>query len=564
VAATLPSGPRQRNRLIFELARRLKDVKPDATHVELRPVLREWHRQALQHIRTKEFSESWTDFAGAWERVQRPAGRSFRATAKAADAGELPAVAEATGATVNALRDRACAVRDRDTRNGSPPTGTDAHPGGQNGKKADGGPPGGERPRLATTPLAAIRPEPVRWLVPGFLPLGKLVLIAGDGGHGKTALTHDLAADVTTGRPSFGLEYDPLPPSDVLLISCEDDFADTVVPRCLAAGADLGKVHRVDGVGGEGAKPTPFTLAEFGALERELEARREVRLVVIDPAGAYIGRTGVDDYKDSDLRALLGPLAELAARRQVTVVLVKHQSKGVTAKAVHRVSGSAGYVNSVRAAFLVAPDPQGGARKLLLPLKFNLGRPPRGLAYTLEGLAPADREAVLAGLDHLGEEDRARLADQLFRVAWHGHVDIDADAALAETARQGRGPGKAERAGEWLENFLGEYAYPSAELMEAGRQAGFTRDNLFAAKKKLDKKVRASNHGRFGNEWHWGLGDPREWTVRPDPDTPDTSPTTDTNDTTDARSVGTDGGVATDGSVVEGRVIPGPRPQGRG
>jgi hypothetical protein len=97
IATTLPTGPGQRNRCIFEFARQLKALKPDATPRELRPILREWHRQALPYIRTHEFAESWTDFAIAWERVQRPAGQSFRAAAKVAESGELPPIAEEFG-----------------------------------------------------------------------------------------------------------------------------------------------------------------------------------------------------------------------------------------------------------------------------------------------------------------------------------------------------------------------------------------------------------------------------------------------------------------------------------
>src|SRR5262249_45617376 len=102
-------------------------------------------------------------------------------------------------------------------------------------------------------------------------------------------------------------------------------------------------------------------------------------------AGAYIGRAGCDYHRDSELRALLAPLAELAAKRRVAVVLVKHLNKGVSARAVHKVSGSTGYVNSVRAAFLVAPDPQDPDRKLFLPLKFNIGPKPQGFAFRLKG-----------------------------------------------------------------------------------------------------------------------------------------------------------------------------------
>src|SRR5262249_31552016 len=162
---------------------------------------------------------------------------------------------------------------------------------------------------------------PIRWLVPGMLPLGKLVLAAGDGGHGKSTMTLDLAACLTTDRPCLGLKYEPMAPCEVLLVSCEDDFEDTVVPRLLSAGADTSRVYRVDGVATKDGKSAPFTMAQYAAIEAELARRPGVKLIVIDPAGAYIGRTGIDDHKDSELRALLGPLAELAARRQVTILL---------------------------------------------------------------------------------------------------------------------------------------------------------------------------------------------------------------------------------------------------
>src|SRR5262249_41211788 len=147
--------------------------------------------------------------------------------------------------------------------------------------------------------LSTIRIEPIRWLVPNYLPLGKQVLIAGDGGHGKSSLTLHLAACLTTGRPAFGLDYQAAP-AEVLLVSCEDDFGDTVVPRLLAAGADLSKIFRVDGTKDQKGKVQPFSLADFQALREELKsrpARPMVRLVVIDPAGAYIGRAGVDEHK---------------------------------------------------------------------------------------------------------------------------------------------------------------------------------------------------------------------------------------------------------------------------
>src|SRR5262249_35902791 len=139
---------------------------------------------------------------------------------------------------------------------------------------------------LQTTRLDTIRPIPVRWLVPGYLPLGKLILLAGDGGHGKSVLTLHLTAALTRGQPCFGLDYKSPPACDVLLISCEDDFADTVVPRLLAAGAPLVRVWKVDGIKTKEGKAAPYCLAHYQAMDRELAAHPDIRLVVIDPAGA--------------------------------------------------------------------------------------------------------------------------------------------------------------------------------------------------------------------------------------------------------------------------------------
>src|SRR5262249_12560752 len=159
--------------------------------------------------------------------------------------------------------------------------------------------------RLVTTCLADVRPEPVRWLVPGYLARGKMVTWGGDGGQCKSTVTLHVTACLTTGRAALGLDYEPPPPADVLLVGCEDGYADTVVPRLLAAGADLGRVHRVDGIRHADGKPRPFGLDHLQAIEEELRARPGVRLIVIDPAASFTGRARIDDHKNAELRSVL-------------------------------------------------------------------------------------------------------------------------------------------------------------------------------------------------------------------------------------------------------------------
>src|SRR5262245_58737251 len=152
---------------------------------------------------------------------------------------------------------------------------------------------------------------------------------------------------------------------------------------------------------------------------------------------------------------------------------------------------------------------------------------PRGLAYRIAPLPDRDREMLMGAFTHLEAEDRERLGKQMARVRWEGFSAVDADTAVAQAARQERGPSKVDQAGDWLPGFLGGFAWPSDEVIAAGKKAGFSRDTLFKAKKQRGD-VRASNAGQFGGVWHWGIGDVKCLPLRR---TPDTSDTTDTSDT---------------------------------
>ncbi len=381
---------------------------------------------------------------------------------------------------------------------------------------------------LATTCMTDINTEPLRWIVPAYVPEGKQVILAGDGGHGKSACLLDLAACLSRGQCAFGLEYPNPITADTLLISCEDDPADTIKPRLLAAGADMRKIHVVNGVALAGGKVGRFSLAAFQALEEELIERPEIKLVVIDPVAGFIG--GRDDHKDSELRELLGPLGEVVARCHATVFLIKHLNKGDSRKAVERVGGSVAYINSVRAAYLVAPSEENEDDKLFLPLKFNICKKPPGLSYRLVGLDAMDRDRVIDSghLEHLSPEDKDELAKQLFRVQWMGQTTVTADQAL-EKKKSGGTSGTAEQAAEWIEAYLekGKYASPSDKLLDACKGAGFKFDATKRAREILKEKGgwRASKQG-FNGKWWFGHGDPEGWVERPSTSSTSSTPST--------------------------------------
>jgi putative DNA primase/helicase len=397
------------------------------------------------------------------------------------------------------IKDKPLANRSKSTIQTPVPTKTDDG----NSEEEPGG--------LVTTCLDTIKPEPIRWLVPDYIPLGKLVLLAGDGGHGKSFCTLHMAASLTTKRPCFGLDYQPPGFSEVLLISCEDDYGDTVVPRLLAMNANLKLIHRVDGILGKDGKIEGFSLAYYEKLAEELMINPRIRLVIIDPAGAYIGATGIDDHKDSELRSLLGPLSDIAAKHKTTIVLVKHLNKGVAAKAVNKVSGSAGYVNAVRSAYLIAPDPNDETelKKLFVPMKFNIARKPTGLKFHIAPLCVGDQDFILSRFTDIQGDDRDRLAAQLFTVEWDGFTSMSADKAVGSAPDKDK-PSRVKDCADWLTSFLGDYAWPDSEVLAAAEDAGFGIGVVKRAKAQLrEDSILSSRHDGPGTPWWNWMGNMR-------------------------------------------------------
>ncbi len=387
-----------------------------------------------------------------------------------------------------------------------------------NGQPADQGddgephqPPAGVGELLVET-LAGVRPKPVEWTVPDAIPAGMMGLIAGEGGHGKSMLTLELAAAVSVGRCAFGLSYPNPVHGKALLICCEDDWERTTAPRLAALGADFSRVLRQRGVRLKaGGEVMDFHLGHFRELERLLETHTDIRVVVVDPAGAYIGRAGVNENRDADLRSVLGPLSEAANRTRSTVLLVKHLNKTAGASAVQRVSGSAGYINAVRFAYMVAPDPDDCGRKLFFPMKTNILPPgASGFAYRMNAIPPNEgRPLLLAKWPDLEEPDLGKLADQLFRQTWEHGVTVDPNEV---GSRQRRESSAAEVAGcmDYIRAFLGGWSFPEASLEAAVRDKGFATRVYKSAKAEMRKppkddpeRLSSKPRGEGGAWWCW-------------------------------------------------------------
>lgn len=233
------------------------------------------------------------------------------------------------------------------------------------------------------TMLADVQPEHVRWLWHGYIPLGKLTVLDGDPGNGKSTVTCDLAARVSGGRGMpDGSMSDLDGPAGVVLMSAEDGPADTIRPRLDAAGADVRRIALLEcAVNGE--RERGITLADLYHIEAAI-ARVDARLVIIDPLMAYLG-SDTNSYRDQDVRGVLAPLARLADRTGTAIIVIRHFSKGQSANVLYRGGGSIGIIGAVRVGLVVAPDPDepDGPRRVLAVAKSNLAAKPPALAYRL-------------------------------------------------------------------------------------------------------------------------------------------------------------------------------------
>jgi putative DNA primase/helicase len=342
-------------------------------------------------------------------------------------------------------------------------------------------------PELIARCAADVKPEPVEWLWPGRIALGKLTLIAGEAGLGKSQLSIAMAASVTTGgewpcgegRASLG---------SVVILSAEDGAADTVVPRLMAAGADRRRVHLVSAVRDEKSRRAFDLSVDLEPLERKISETGDVKLIIIDPISSYLG-TKVDSHVNAAVRGVLEPVSELAARLGIAIVAITHPPKGTGTTAINRFIGSIAFVAAARAAFMVTRDAEDEMRRLFLPVKNNLAPLGKGLAFRLEQRLVAD------GI--VGSS-----------VVWEAEpVTITADQALQATDAQSTGKGSAgAEAEELLRNALATGPVAMKDIQAEAKEAGLSWATVRRAKDRLGVKAERESHGRDGGgRWTWAM-----------------------------------------------------------
>lgn len=231
------------------------------------------------------------------------------------------------------------------------------------------------------TRASTVQTSRPRWMWKHRLAFGKLCILDGDPGQGKSTLTLDLAARVSAGFPLP--EQDPLPAMDVLLLSAEDGLADTIVPRLEAAGADLDRVVALEGMAFNGEQRRPWSLPGDIPHLRSAVIECGAKFIVIDPLMAFLGGQH-DSYKDADVRRALHPLSDLAGETGACILVVRHLTKGGrSGKALYAGAGSIGIAGAARCVMLAADDPDTGMSALAV-VKNNLGPKAPTLKYQLK------------------------------------------------------------------------------------------------------------------------------------------------------------------------------------
>src|SRR5215218_8992877 len=223
--------------------------------------------------------------------------------------------------------------------------------------------------------LSEVQAESVEWLWERRIPLAKITVLDGDPGLGKSVLTADLAARLTTGRTMpFG--FQKREPAGVVILSAEDGAGDTIRPRFDAGSGDPEKVVLL------GTEELLGIPEDLGTIERAIK-QVDAKLVIVDPIMAFMGEE-VNPNSDKDVRRALTPVKQLAERLGVAVLIVRHLNKTPGGNHLYRGGGSIGIIGAARVGLLVGPHPDDEDLRVLAGQKSNLGPPPESLKYRIE------------------------------------------------------------------------------------------------------------------------------------------------------------------------------------
>jgi hypothetical protein len=336
--------------------------------------------------------------------------------------------------------------------------------------------PGSEEVELQITSLQDVIPEQVRSLWPKRIFLGKLAVLAGDPGLGKSYISLDIAARVSLGGP-WPDGSGRAPRGNVLLLSAEDGLADTIKPRLELLGADMSRIYSLGLTIKKGPEDISLSLQEHLPQIEKFIVEKEIILLVVDPLLAFTGK--VDTHKTADVRGVLSPLAVMAQRTGCAILAVMHPNKNSKeSNLLYRITASLDFAAAARSAMVAAKHPDNPDQRVMATVKCNLSAHPEPMAF---------------GFTHDG------------RFAWQGMTEVDMSLLMAPTIREDTSA--RQDAAQFLKQVLADGELPAKQVLSEAREYGISEITLRRAAKELHVDIaRLGERGKKGGgQWVWRL-----------------------------------------------------------
>ena len=317
-----------------------------------------------------------------------------------------------------------------------------------------------KKTELKMIKMSEVQSQEIEWLWYPFIPYGKLTIVQGDPGDGKTTLILNVAAKLSKGE---GLDNDMklTEPMNIIYQTAEDGLADTVKPRLEMAGADCERIVVID----ESYKSLSM------ADERLEEAiiQTGARMLILDPIQAYLGG-GMDMNRANEARDMTKRLGALAEKYKCAIILIGHMNKASGNKAAYRGMGSIDFFAVARSVLLVGRVEGEPNIRAVVQIKNNLAQ--------------------------FGHPKAFELMESGFK--WLGDYEITADEVLGGIAPKAN---KLELAKQMLRELAEtSNAVQSNEIFDMAEEQGISKRTLENAKKELGIRARKIN-----NSWYWEL-----------------------------------------------------------
>ena len=311
--------------------------------------------------------------------------------------------------------------------------------------------------------MSEVQQTEVEWLWYPYIPFGKLTIIQGNPGEGKTFFAMQLAAACTNRK--FLPQMEPFEPFNMIFQTAEDGLGDTVKPRLLSAEADLERVLVIDDA------DNPLTLAD----ERIENAIREnhARLVIIDPLQAFLG-ANVDMNRANEVRPIFRRLADVAQSTNCAIVMIGHLNKAAGSQSTYRGLGSIDITAVVRSLLFIGKVKSDPTTRVIVHEKSSLAPPGQSLAFSL------------------GDEKGFR---------WIGAYDIGTEDLLAG-GEDSKTELKQEQAVKLIEEFLSEGKKVSiAEINKEAAERGISERTVRLVRNSMGDKIASERQGK--DWWIW-------------------------------------------------------------